>query len=195
VLSTPDSKTFPLVPSSVPDFPRPLHQFWGSRSPSSRGGVTFPGTLGHRCESVIRCKSVSRLGKGRRRPYPSACTATEREASVLQSLKASFQCLGGLKISRWAVNVVPPLPFYAYGNVVILGDAVGIRILFVTYRSSDHEHKHKAHAMTPFQGAGAGQAIEVSQLVPWAMSNRIKNHCFPIFARMLQCFPHCSRTI
>jgi hypothetical protein len=27
-------------------------------------------------------------------------------------------------MTRWAVNVLPTLPFYAFGNVAILGDAV-----------------------------------------------------------------------
>ncbi|KAI0294489.1 salicylate hydroxylase [Multifurca ochricompacta] len=45
-----------------------------------------------------------------------------------------------MQITRWAINALETLPFYSFGNVAILGDA--------------------AHAMTPFQGAGAGQAIE-----------------------------------
>ncbi|KAI0745659.1 FAD/NAD(P)-binding domain-containing protein [Earliella scabrosa] len=42
--------------------------------------------------------------------------------------------------TRWAIHELKPLPFYTSGRVVLLGDA--------------------AHAMTPHQGAGAGQAIE-----------------------------------
>jgi len=63
------------------------------------------------------------------------------------------QCLGGLKISRWAVNVIPTLPFFSFGNVAILGDA--------------------AHAMTPFQGAGAGQAIEDALILASLLSNEL----------------------
>ncbi|KAH9931165.1 FAD/NAD(P)-binding domain-containing protein [Epithele typhae] len=44
------------------------------------------------------------------------------------------------KPTRWAIHEMKPLPFYARDGVVLLGDA--------------------AHAMTPNQGAGAGQAIE-----------------------------------
>jgi len=40
----------------------------------------------------------------------------------------------------WAVHALNPLPNYVAGRVALLGDA--------------------AHAMTPHQGAGAGQAIE-----------------------------------
>lgn len=40
----------------------------------------------------------------------------------------------------WSIWEMPPAPTYYRGNVVMIGDA--------------------AHASTPFQGAGAGQAIE-----------------------------------
>jgi len=68
-----------------------------------------------------------------------------------------------------------PLPFFADRNVAILGDAVGICFFSATYRTPDHERKKKrqAHAMTPFQGAGAGQAIEVSLSVPCATSGGV----------------------
>ena len=55
-----------------------------------------------------------------------------------------FQCLGGLKITRWTVNVLPALPFFARGNVAILGDAVGICFFSATYRTPDHKRKKNA---------------------------------------------------
>ncbi|KAH8111745.1 FAD/NAD-binding domain-containing protein [Phellopilus nigrolimitatus] len=56
------------------------------------------------------------------------------EEDVMQLL----QCMG--TTSRWVVNTIPELPTSTHGGVVLIGDA--------------------AHAMTPNQGAGAGQAVE-----------------------------------
>ena len=129
VLSIPDSSLVLLVHTRVPDFPRALHQFCRVRNASSRGNA-FRRSLGRRCGSVIRCESVSRLGERRLRTYRSASTTTGRETPALPTLTmASFQCLAGLTISRWAVNILPPLPFFSHGNVAILGDAVGLRLL------------------------------------------------------------------
>jgi len=46
--------------------------------------------------------------------------------TLLMLYMTSFRCLCGLTISRWAVNVLPPLLTIAHGNVAILGDAVGM---------------------------------------------------------------------
>ncbi|KAN0109198.1 salicylate hydroxylase [Russula decolorans] len=83
------------------------------------------------------------------------------------------QCLGDLKMTRWAVNVLPTLPFYAFGNVAILGDA--------------------AHAMTPFLGAGAGQAIEDASVLASLLSSDLTtqttaSHVLGIYSRIRQPF-------
>ncbi|KAL1944832.1 hypothetical protein VTO73DRAFT_2452 [Trametes versicolor] len=53
-------------------------------------------------------------------------------------VQALFKCVD--RPNRWAINTTLPLPSYTSGRAVLLGDA--------------------AHAMMPYQGAGAGQAIE-----------------------------------
>ncbi|KZV77667.1 FAD/NAD(P)-binding domain-containing protein [Peniophora sp. CONT] len=54
-------------------------------------------------------------------------------------------CLDGVEVKKWVINVVRPLADWTVGRVALLGDA--------------------AHAMTPFQGAGAVQAIEDAQVL------------------------------
>ncbi|KIP07412.1 hypothetical protein PHLGIDRAFT_47961, partial [Phlebiopsis gigantea 11061_1 CR5-6] len=53
-------------------------------------------------------------------------------------VQALFDCVQST--SRWAVHTTPPLRSFVSGRAVLLGDA--------------------AHAMMPYQGSGAGQAIE-----------------------------------
>ncbi|KAF8882257.1 salicylate hydroxylase [Infundibulicybe gibba] len=62
----------------------------------------------------------------------SAYTGWEEEVHTL------LGCIE--KPSKWAIQALRPLDMYAKGRVALMGDA--------------------AHAMTPHQGAGAGQAIE-----------------------------------
>ncbi|KAI0358146.1 FAD/NAD(P)-binding domain-containing protein [Trametes cingulata] len=53
-------------------------------------------------------------------------------------VQALFKCID--RVNRWAVHTTLPLPSFVSGHVALLGDA--------------------AHAMMPYQGAGAGQSIE-----------------------------------
>lgn len=55
---------------------------------------------------------------------------------------AIISCLGPNETAAWSMWDHPPAPLYARGRIVMMGDA--------------------AHASTPFQGQGAGQAIEDS---------------------------------
>ncbi|TDL26535.1 salicylate hydroxylase [Rickenella mellea] len=57
------------------------------------------------------------------------------------------------KPSRWAIDTVGPLPTFNFGRVVLLGDA--------------------AHAMTPHQGSGAGQAIEDAYILSALLTSPI----------------------
>ncbi len=60
---------------------------------------------------------------------------------------------------KWAIHEVFPVPFSAAGNVALVGDAVSANRPNI--KSDFLDKVFQAHAMTPFQGAGAGQAIEV----------------------------------
>ncbi|KAI5118815.1 hypothetical protein M0805_000203 [Coniferiporia weirii] len=55
-----------------------------------------------------------------------------------EEVQQLLQCIE--KPSRWAINALKELPISTHGRVALVGDA--------------------AHAMTPHQGSGAGQAIE-----------------------------------
>ncbi|PPQ77194.1 hypothetical protein CVT25_011040 [Psilocybe cyanescens] len=57
--------------------------------------------------------------------------------------------------TRWAIHHILPLPFYHQDGVVLMGDA--------------------AHAMSPHQGAGAGQAIEDAYILANLLSKASKN--------------------
>ncbi|KAI5117035.1 hypothetical protein M0805_002251 [Coniferiporia weirii] len=63
-----------------------------------------------------------------------------------EEVQQLLQCVEGP--SRWAINTLNGLPISTHDRVALLGDA--------------------AHAMTPFQGSGAGQAIE-DAYVPGAL--------------------------
>ncbi|KAI9507157.1 salicylate hydroxylase [Russula earlei] len=107
-----------------------------------------------------------------------------------REVRELIQCLGGLKITRWAVNILPALPFFAFGNVAIMGDAVSILPLSEAYPTSDHELT-QAHAMAPFQGAGAGQAIEDASMLASLLSHELTTgttaaHVLGIYSRVRQ---------
>ena len=59
---------------------------------------------------------------------------------IVNSFNSKFQLLNTENLSTWALWDMPPAPTYTTRNVCMMGDA--------------------AHATTPFQGSGAGQAIE-----------------------------------
>ncbi|KIM41411.1 hypothetical protein M413DRAFT_18946 [Hebeloma cylindrosporum] len=78
-------------------------------------------------------------------PYDGPTTSPCTQEEVLDTFKgweeevlALLRCIE--KPTKWAIRALHPLDKYASGRVVIAGDA--------------------AHAMTPHQGSGAGQAIE-----------------------------------
>ncbi|KAF8148009.1 salicylate hydroxylase [Crassisporium funariophilum] len=58
--------------------------------------------------------------------------------------------------SKWAIHALRPLDCYAFGRVMLAGDA--------------------AHGMTPHQGAGAGQAIEDAYILATLISRLGEDH-------------------
>jgi len=68
-------------------------------------------------------------------------------------VEALFKCIDPI-VSRWAICVVT-LPFFNSSRAIVMGDA--------------------AHAMTNFQGAGAGQAIEDAYILDTILSHPAVN--------------------
>ncbi|KAF8146899.1 salicylate hydroxylase [Mycena galopus ATCC 62051] len=91
--------------------------------------------------------------------YPGAWVAdvtSEHLASLYPGwepdVEALFKCINPI-VSRWAICVVTP-PFFNSSRAILLGDA---------------------HAMTNFQGAGAGQAIEDAYILDTILSHPAVN--------------------
>ncbi|TFK91603.1 FAD/NAD(P)-binding domain-containing protein [Polyporus arcularius HHB13444] len=86
-------------------------------------------------------------------PWVTDCSPTEVQecyAGWEPEVQELLKCIE--KPTRWAIHELKPLPFYFTGRVVLLGDA--------------------AHAMTPHQGAGAGQAIEDAFVLAEVLGHR-----------------------
>ena len=78
--------------------------------------------------------------------FALTCTRTDAEVQCIE------------KPTKWAINNLNPLKEYAQHRVILAGDAVSPLLSL----SLDRQLMlPQAHAMTPHQGAGAGQAIEV----------------------------------
>ncbi|KAJ3503878.1 hypothetical protein NLJ89_g8235 [Agrocybe chaxingu] len=84
-------------------------------------------------------------------------------------VQALLDCVD--KPLRWAIHTVKPLGSFVHGNVAILGDA--------------------AHAMTPHQGSGAGQAIEDAYILSTLLGHPATNR--DTIARALSIYDHIRR--
>ena len=78
----------------------------------------------------------------------------------------------------WSINTVKVLPSYVKGRVVLMGDAVSPWHTNASFVRIYADPEWQAHAMTPNQGSGAGQAVEASprpQTVPFGQTNMTGN--------------------
>jgi salicylate hydroxylase len=75
------------------------------------------------------------------------------------------------KPMRWAIHTVKPLDYFVNENVALLGDA--------------------AHAITPHQGTGAGQAIEDAYILSTVLGHRLTTR--ETISRALRIYDHIRR--
>ncbi|KZV77653.1 FAD/NAD(P)-binding domain-containing protein [Peniophora sp. CONT] len=110
--------------------------------------VTYPIAQGRLLNLVVNTLDLSREGGTHAHPWASVAGVKELEPLLERAAPEPRNILlaaEGLELKKWVVNVVQPLEEWSFGRVALLGDA--------------------AHAMVPFQGAGAGQAIEDAQVL------------------------------
>ncbi|KAJ7742129.1 hypothetical protein DFH07DRAFT_980453 [Mycena maculata] len=102
--------------------------------------------LGPNIGIICYCSKTEMEGKPYHKPLVTDA-ATEEVAKLFQNWEPDL--LPMIKnvesYNAWAIHVVDPLPCHVSGSVVLIGDA--------------------AHAMTPHQGVGGGQAIEDAHIL------------------------------
>ena len=113
------------------------------------------GPLGDRVQSLGSTRMLQGLGAGSGGDVEGASTAFLSLHKQIVTTRP--QCLD--RTTKWAIHELKPLPFYTLDRVVLVGDAVCG--LHRTVQSIPFMDYGQAHGMTPHQGAGAGQAIEV----------------------------------
>ncbi|KAH8111729.1 hypothetical protein DFH11DRAFT_1790494 [Phellopilus nigrolimitatus] len=88
-----------------------------------------------------------------------------------EEVQQLLQCID--KPSRWAINALKGIPIYSHDRVALMGDA--------------------AHAMTPHQGSGAGQAIEDAYILASILTHQLTTReTLPASLKVYEavCLPH-----
>ena len=113
------------------------------------------GPMGNRVRSLGSTGMLQGLGAGSGGDVEGGSTAFLSLHEQIVTTRP--QCLD--RTTKWAIHELKPLPLYTLDRVVLVGDAVcGVHR---TVQSIPFMDYGQAHGMTPHQGAGAGQAIEV----------------------------------
>ncbi|KZV77655.1 FAD/NAD(P)-binding domain-containing protein [Peniophora sp. CONT] len=110
--------------------------------------ITYPIAQGSLLNVVVLTRDMSLEGTEHPLPWVEL-TGLEELKHYLEHAapepRTILAALEGIEMRKWVINVVPPLDEWTVGRALLFGDA--------------------AHAMTPDQGAGAGQAIEDAQIL------------------------------
>ncbi|VDB84463.1 unnamed protein product [Peniophora sp. CBMAI 1063] len=131
---------------------------WASAARIYTGGgvslVTYPMSRGNKLNTALYTVDYSKEDQPHPQPWVEQVKGDEL-VSVLdnwaQEPRDVITGFKGLNTKKWVINVVGPLESWSAGRVTLLGDA--------------------AHAMTPFQGAGAGQAMEDAHVLSALLMN------------------------
>ncbi|KAF9560792.1 salicylate hydroxylase [Agrocybe pediades] len=108
--------------------------------------IVYPVAKDKLVNCVFFTKDLSKEGTIYEGPPSSACTKEEL-LSNFAGWEEEVQALihSGHNLTKWIVRSLVPLQQYSHGRVILAGDA--------------------AHAMTPHQGMGAGQAVEDAYII------------------------------
>ncbi|KAF5321784.1 hypothetical protein D9619_001981 [Psilocybe cf. subviscida] len=96
--------------------------------------------VSHPLGNIIHLVCYHTVDTGEGTPYDGPWVKNVLPEEVIDTYEGWEPNLHLEKPSRWAIHVIRPIPLSVFGRVGLLGDA--------------------AHAMTPHQGVGGGQAIE-----------------------------------
>ncbi|KAI5116471.1 hypothetical protein M0805_001634 [Coniferiporia weirii] len=119
--------------------------------------IVFPISHGRLINIVAFCSWPDKVGtifEGKTVEDRSKEELLELYVGWEEEVQQLLQCVE--KTSRWAINALKCLPISTHDRVALVGDA--------------------AHAMTPHQGSGAGQAIEDAYILGTLLAHPLATH-------------------